>query len=129
MAAAGGNPWATMSAGSGPVPNCSYQDKRIAPGVNPIDGGEGVQIVGGVLSYTSTVGPNKGKRFSYPVVRPQAYTGDPRCVGPAGIGGYWISFSTNPLQDRLFLIYPPGSHAAAIGAVEVRSAQTLPGAK
>ena len=32
-------------------------------------------------------------------------------------------------QYRLFLIDPPGLHAAAIGAVEVRSAQTLPGAK
>lgn len=99
------NGWAGRSAGSGKVLKCGGEDPEAVFGAFMVGAGRNARVERGLLTFTGTsLGFTQGEEVSFPVRRPANYMDDPRCVGPDGTGGLWMS--AIPEQNLSFFILP-----------------------
>jgi hypothetical protein len=108
----------SLSGCATPPVKCGGEDPHAVFFPAMVGAGKNAHIENGVLTFTGVFGFPKNEAISFPVRRPASYVDDPRCVGPDGTGGLWMS--STPGENLSFFILPGRSG----GGVQVN--QLLP---
>lgn len=99
------NGWAGRSAGKGRFfLKCGGEDPQGVFFAYMVGSGRNARVANGVMTFTGIHGYPRNEEINIPVRRPANYMDDPRCVGPDGMGGIWMS--TSPDEPVWFFILP-----------------------